>query len=228
MRLKSSLSSRVLRASVIVLPSACSVFVGPLGCSSNADDGAVRRPANAAGSTSTDATPKTSRDGGGTLGAPLTEADIACSKNADCGLVLADCCANLNHPAADFVALRSDRSDAYKIPIARYCATRPCVAIDVQSDPAIIAACVEGSCAVVNLREAASVTACGSDADCTLRSLACCACGDVKGGQLIGISSEAAYEALACSDSCDPCDVTLDIGSRAYCNNGTCAVALAP
>jgi hypothetical protein len=70
MRLRSNALGCVLRVSMVVLSCACGGLIGPLGCSSAADDGAARTPANVAGSPPADAAPKPPQ--GGTLGAPLT------------------------------------------------------------------------------------------------------------------------------------------------------------
>lgn len=153
----------------------------------------------------------------------LAASDRSCAANADCALTFKGCC-----EVSGRVAMRADKRDAFVQAVAKACSQTPCDLSEPVWDTATSAACVNGSCEEVNPRNEKSVAGCTTDQDCKLRAAQCCPCGELKTADLIAISSDVAYSALACSGPCDKCDVTYEHGTRAYCDHGMCAVAAAP
>lgn len=163
-------------------------------------------------------------------GHPLIDAsaftrDRTCKQNVDCKLVRRSCCPDTESTLNDVLAVQREEETPYLDALGRACGHTVCSLVN-RRNYALLAACVDGSCTAVDISTAPSVTGCTQDKDCKLRALSCCACGYVE--SIIAISSESAYDALACTGECPQCDgggVSYRDGLRAYCNHGTCAVA---
>lgn len=150
----------------------------------------------------------------------------SCEQHSDCMMVSADCCGRCGQPSADQVtAIRIDAFDAHHRMVCSAdegCPTIQCV----PQPPAFVATCSAGRCEAVELR-GSEATACMADADCRIRSVACCECGARPGvGGLVSVSDSAAYMALHCDPdlACDACVPEYPPEVTAHCNDGSCTV----
>jgi hypothetical protein len=99
----------------------------------------------------------------------------ACESASDCVLAPRSCCGACGSAASgDARAIPRGSADAAH---ARRCAETACPACAAPRDPHLIATCSRaGTCGVLDL-STSEITACTTDADCTVRPRGCCACG---------------------------------------------------
>ena len=71
------------------------------------------------------------------------------------------------------------------------------------------------------------ITACSTDADCTLATQACCECGAPAEYLAVNASRRAAYQALVCAEGqgCDDCVHDYPAELQATCSAGHCEIS---
>jgi hypothetical protein len=148
-----------------------------------------------------------------------------CEDNLDCLVMPASCCGACGVATrTDVIALNQADGEAYRREV---CDNIACPGCAGQPDPTLMAACIGGRCAVVDILTH-EVTTCASPADCRVRASGCCDCGvNLEPRSLIAVNpkSPTRYEELACNrDSvCAACipqypAVTID------CLNNHCQI----
>ncbi len=190
-------------------------FAGLWGCGGSftpsAGDGGVLT--DAAG---TDAPPQ------GPDAGPVT----ACTGPAQCSLVTATCCGLCSRPKAkDYLALVAGESATFLADRCKDSGGCPkCAQQTGLGDGSIVATCRGGRCEVVDVRED-TIGACRVDADCSVRTKACCECNAPTGDtELVAVSDPNAYARLVCAanSACPDCLPRYPADIRAVCINGRC------
>jgi len=181
-------------------------------------------------SSSTGGAPGTGATGaGGMMGSGGSVAiSTQCQVHADCAVNSASCCGSCGAPTQnDVIAIATSDVAAYR---AAACGTKPvaCPACATGSNLRFLATCESGSCKVIDLGNS-PVTACTSDADCTLRATACCECGaPMELGSLVAISSNAGtgFSALVCDANqvCAMCMPQYPTNIKLSCTAGHCVI----
>ncbi len=154
-----------------------------------------------------------------------------CREARDCALIVRGCCAPCIPREADFISVPLDQREAAD---RAECADRPlnCGAC-VSDEPAYRSSfvqpqCIDGACQAVDLRRTED-TRCDRDADCMLRSSACCGgcLSDVDGW--IAVRAGSALDLpLSCSDvACTQGCLETGQTAEPFCSDeGYCAVQL--
>lgn len=159
----------------------------------------------------------------------------ACDVTTPCVLVETSCCGACEPVTAEsYAAVPAGQTEAYEAQKA--CGGMPCDACDVlplgqQTSQFFRAACVEGRCAVQDVRDE-PITECEVPADCRLRcgSDCCEGCGSGSDG-LIAVRADADVAATFCEGrdvACDPCICTPSATYGADCVAGRCVVVGVP
>lgn len=152
-----------------------------------------------------------------------------CARNADCTLAIDDCCGPCGLTTLDAVdpILASRAADHM-----RAVCPRPddaiCPGCASMDNPSLLALCREARCQELDVRQL-PLSACTTDADCTLRTRDCCECGGGTGpSSLIAVRTDARgeYGTLVCDDlACPECEPVYPTDVEAYCEtDGHCAV----
>lgn len=147
-----------------------------------------------------------------------------CTSPTDCVLVPRSCCGACGEPSrTDSIALHRDDVNAFRNGV---CGDDVgCPACAGQPDPTLLASCVSGQCAVIDLYVHPS-TECMRDDDCRVRAIDCCECGaDTSPGRLIAVSR--GYDELVCDpmSACPECAPVYPDTVFALCNDGHCRLA---
>lgn len=153
----------------------------------------------------------------------------ACETGSDCIVTSAACCAQCEPVTAHaFIAIHRLRERDVKGECQVACGA--CPEPDPNSVPVApnyLAACVEGECRLLDLRETPAAE-CEVDDDCALRDGSRCC--ETCGGNPVALSDEPALRGLLeCVDlACPPCEPVFDSTHRAVCDDGRCVVAVEP
>lgn len=150
----------------------------------------------------------------------------ACQTHGDCVLIDRDCCAACP-PAPKESVLAVPESLAEAAQRARCaspvsCGDCPPANYDPLADR-VVAACIEGSCTVLDLREE-ELTRCSDDDECVVRGAGCCAACAPRPSEAIAIREDADDAVLAC-DPAPACTTCRPAALEAFCaSDGHCAV----
>jgi hypothetical protein len=153
----------------------------------------------------------------------------ACDVSPECIVVPESCCGSCGAATrGDAIAVNVDRADVYRTVVCE--GTGACPACFLQQDPTLVATCLAGQCAVVDLEDH-PVTECEHDDDCRVRTRDCCECGgDTSPAGLIALrvgEAEQQYADLVCDpdDPCPECAPLLPEDATAFCSSaGRCVV----
>lgn len=164
---------------------------------------------------------------GGSGGTGGGSSDLhACGANADCVVISKSCCGSCGGATReDSIAVNAGKASAYR---SNVCDGMGCPACYMPNDPTLVATCSAGTCQVVDLLAHASTT-CTNEADCRVRTTACCECGGPTDDEhLVAVSDEPAYSALVCdAQGCPECAPQYP-PKQVACEAGHCKVASTP
>ncbi len=214
----------------IAVGAAVVAFAG-VGCGGNATSGTSGTGASggsgaSGGTGATGATGGTGATGatGGTggVGGNCGAAAKSCAVTSDCILTAASCCVCSKPQLSDYIAINKaqQKSCVCQGP-ACGCAAAP--------NPYLGATCKSGTCTGFDVQQIDALSACSSDADCTLRmGLGCCpAC---SGSQVVALraGAESTLAKLVCDNGapqpCPACAPVFPPNTHAACVQGRCQV----
>lgn len=145
-----------------------------------------------------------------------------CTKHADCELVSRRCCPPCGPPSHD--DLLAVRKGLPSLPICRGEVGGACPACASGRNHSIYAACIEGTCQMLDVSAHASCTA---SADCRISTKDCCECGGDFGADGV-IAVNASFRApdyCPADMGCPECGAPLDPNVQALCDpdQGVCS-----
>lgn len=152
----------------------------------------------------------------------------ACDGPGQCVLVGNSCCGTCGEEdLAGKKAVNGAQADAY---FQSVCPDpTPCPACAAQPNPNLFAYCDNGTCRAADVRTHA-VSACTSDADCTLRGgTECCQPCMPTDSELTAVNKTSDLSSLVCApdEACGLCLTQYPPDAAAICNAGHCEVILA-
>lgn len=156
-------------------------------------------------------------------GTPKQATAPECRAATDCELVARSCCGQCGQPASgDVRAVRAGHA-----PPRHECEGTGCPRCHADPDPALLAICTSGQCAVLDLHRS-PLSRCTTDADCTVRPRGCCDCGATEWVAL-NTHSDAAYQRRVCGGPtiCPECVGDHEGGHRAVCVESHCEIRTA-
>jgi hypothetical protein len=147
-----------------------------------------------------------------------------CDAPSSCVLLPESCCGICGAATpADMIAVHVDRAMENR---AITCADPiACPECFMETDPYLVATCEGGACVARDLH-VEELTACATDADCTLAPRRCCDCGDLGPFEAVAFNpSRGSFAALVCDPGadCPPCALAFSM-IRVACDAGHCAV----
>jgi len=171
----------------------------------------------------------------------------ACQQASDCQVTGPGCCGICDSPsitAHDLIAYNRQYAGSLACGVAAFdapqgaapaapgfpgpVACEPCELIGNGTLKYFAPSCVQGECAVEDLRTSAA-TACETHTDCRLRNGTAC-CEGCTAENLIAVRNDGSFEKLVCGDIPQPCPACAPqppSGAVAVCNQGRCTVAYA-
>ncbi len=149
-----------------------------------------------------------------------------CNDPNDCVLVPRSCCETCGEPTPmDVTAITRGSEEALS---ASLCGPdpMPCPVCATTPNPSLFAACDDGQCKAVDLRED-EASQCETEADCQVRPAACCECGAGTGAdQIVAVNPEKAdaFEASLCPEevACAECAWEAPNEVSVACAGGHC------
>lgn len=168
---------------------------------------------------------------GGSAGAPATGGSAgtgpscsrACTVPTDCTLTPASCCICGEGQLSDYFAVNNSN--------ASLCGCQgPACECATMSNPNLGATCSSGKCTGFDVRQVPALSACNTNADCTLRiGDGCCpgCLADVSKLIAIRTDAESKLEQMVCGptgSTCPNCMPAMPPGTTAQCVNGRCQV----
>jgi hypothetical protein len=165
-------------------------------------------------------------DDAGTSAPDATAPIGECETHQDCVLIDRGCCAACPPaPKESVLAVPEARAEELRraqcaSPVS--CGSCPPANYDPLADR-VVAACIEGACTTLDLREE-ELTRCSDDDDCVVRGEGCCAACAAQPSSAIAIRADADDALLAC-DPAPPCNTCRPAALEAFCaSDGHCAV----
>ncbi|MGE0787467.1 MAG: hypothetical protein AB7S26_17470 [Sandaracinaceae bacterium] len=153
-----------------------------------------------------------------------------CESPRDCVVTVNDCCGICGRPSrTEHAVVNRARSRAYHDEVACVMdgpiGCEPCY---LPRDPTLAATCdaATSRCATLDLATP-EYAACGEDADCALRDVSCCPCGDFGIEEMVAVRAGLDLDALLCG-AFDPaecpsdCERRVDPSVVAFCDAGIC------
>jgi hypothetical protein len=170
---------------------------------------------------------RTATDPAGSSGGSGGDVDghSACTRNSECIVVSVSCCGSCGTATrGDAIALNAARATEYRNTVCEI--GEGCPPCYLPLDPTLTPTCTGGACRVVDLYEHPAAS-CSRDADCRVRTAACCECGGPTGpGELVAVRDAAAYARLVCDadQACPECQPFTPRDVQARCAGGHCIV----
>jgi hypothetical protein len=147
----------------------------------------------------------------------------ACFRHADCVLSPRDCCGGCGEQRADqFLAHIIDTISLREAELCRN-PTPACPDCVSFPHPAVYAACIDGTCSVVDVSEQAS---CVASDDCKLVNKGCCDCvDDPQSADVMAVARSYVRPARCDGVACDDCAAMDPPGAHVICSEKVCALA---
>jgi hypothetical protein len=160
---------------------------------------------------------------------PLPASMTSCKANSECVLVSETCCPCGAGPRPQ-TAVNVRSVDAHRRRVCGPPPGAPCPGCKAGPKPHLIASCVTGRCAVVDLGQT-ELTQCSSDEDCRLRTKDCCECGastSIDNFATVRADRESDFAAYRCDAStiCRQCAPTSPSQGRVRCKCNRCVFDL--
>jgi hypothetical protein len=153
----------------------------------------------------------------------------ACTGPGQCVLVANGCCGTCGMPGPGSLAsVNQAQASAFQMSVCPN--PPPCPECAQQPNPDLFAFCEPSGHCLIGDVHTNPVSACTTDADCTLRfGSDCCEACEGNSSQLVALNKNSDLHALVCAPDtgCPGCVPMYPAGAAAVCDAGHCAVVFA-